>query len=147
MCYLKKDNQTLLLHRTKKKNDVNQGKWIGVGGKFENGETPEECIKREVFEETGYVVNQLKLHGVVMFPELMHGEDEMMYVFTSSSFSGEMHECEEGNLCWIDNDKISTLPMWEGDYHLYEWIKDDSFHSAKIVYKNDRLIEYQETVY
>lgn len=147
MCYIQKDHQTLLLHRIKKEKDINAGKWIGVGGKFEAGESEEECMKREIFEETGLVAHQLQLHGFVSFPGLYYGEDEMMFVYTCHDFSGEIHECNEGNLEWIDNDQISSLPMWEGDYHFFEWLQDDDIHSAKIVYENDKVIEYQEKVY
>ena len=147
MCYLKRQHQTLLLHRIKKQNDINGGKWIGVGGKFEAGESAEECMKREVYEETGLTVHSLKLHGFVSFPGLYYGEDEMMFVYTCDDFSGDMHECDEGILQWVDNDQIPSLPMWEGDYHFFEWLKDDRIHSAKIVYENDHVVEYQETVY
>lgn len=147
MCYLQKDHQTLLLHRNKKKNDINGGKWIGVGGKFEAGESAEECMKREVFEETGLTVHSLKLHGFVVFPGLYYGEDEGMFVYTCDDFTGDIHECDEGDLKWIDDERIPTLPMWEGDYHFFEWLSDSKFHSAKIVYQNDHVIEYQESVY
>lgn len=147
MCYLRRQDQTLLLHRIKKENDINGGKWIGVGGKFETGESAEECMKREVYEETGLLVHALQLHGFVVFPGLYYGEDEMMFVYTCDDFSGEMHECDEGVLQWIDNDQIASLPMWEGDYHFFDWLKDDLIHSAKIVYENDHVIEYQETIY
>lgn len=147
MCYLKRQHQTLLLHRIKKQNDINGGKWIGVGGKFEAGESAEECMKREVYEETGLTVHSLKLHGFVSFPGLYYGEDEMMFVYTCDDFSGDMHECDEGILQWVDNDQIPSLPMWEGDYHFFEWLNDDRIHSAKIVYENDHVVEYQENVY
>lgn len=146
MCYLRKDNQTLLLHRIKKENDINEGKWIGVGGKVETGESIHECMRREIYEETGLEANSLHLHGFVMFPGLYYGNDEGMFVFSCDDFSGEMKDCDEGILQWIDNDKISTLPMWEGDYHLFDWLNDSLFHSAKIVYKNDKLIEYKEDI-
>lgn len=147
MCYLKRDNQTLLLHRIKKQKDINGGKWIGVGGKFETGESAEECMIREIFEETGLKAHSLRLHGFVIFPGLYYGEDEGMFVYTCDDFSGQIHDCDEGILQWIDNDKISSLPMWEGDYHFFEWIKDNHFHSAKIVYEHDCLVEYKEDVY
>lgn len=148
MCYLLKENKTLMLHRVKKQNDINAGKWIGVGGKFEEGESAEECMGREINEETGYVIHSLKLHGFVMFPKLYHGQDEGMFIYTCDDFSGELNiTCDEGILEWIDNDKISSLPMWEGDYHFFDWIKDNQFHSAKIVYENDKVIEYKENVY
>lgn len=147
VCYLKQNNQTLLLHRIKKKDDINQGKWIGVGGKFEIGECAEECMKREILEETGLVAHTLNLHGFVTFPGLYYGEDELMFVYTCDDFSGEIHECNEGILQWIDNEDIASLPMWAGDYHFFEWIKDDRIHSAKIVYDNDQVVEYEEYIY
>lgn len=147
MCYIQRNQQTLLLHRIKKKNDINGGKWIGVGGKFEAGESAEECMRREIFEETGLVAKKLQLHGFVSFPELYYGEDEMMFIYTCHDFDGEIHDCDEGVLQWVDNDKIHSLPMWEGDYHFFEWIKDDKIHSAKIIYENDHVIEYQENSY
>lgn len=147
MCYIQKDHQTLLLHRTKKKNDVNSGKWIGVGGKFEPGESAEECMYREIKEETGLTAHSLTMHGFVTFPGLLNGEDEGMFIFTCHDFSGELHDCDEGDLQWINNDDILSLPMWEGDYHFFDWLKDHQFHSAKLVYKNDQLVEYKEEIY
>lgn len=147
MCYIQKNNQTLLLHRIKNKNDINAGKWIGVGGKFEEAESPEECVIREIKEETGLIAHHVKLRGIVTFPGLYYGQDEMMFMFTCDDFSGEIIECDEGVLEWIDNDRISSLPQWEGDYHLLEWLNDDFIHTAKIVYENDHVIEYQENKY
>lgn len=147
MCYLKRHHQTLLLHRIKKENDINASKWIGVGGKMESGESVEECMRREILEETGFVAHTLHLHGFVVFPGLYYGKDEGMFVYSCDDFSGEMIECNEGVLSWIDDDKISDLKMWEGDYHFFDWMKDDYFHSAKIVYQNDHVIEYKEETY
>lgn len=147
MCYMQHNGKTLMLHRVKKENDINAGKWIGVGGKFNIGECAEECMKREIFEETGLVAHTLKLHGFVSFPGLYHGQDEGMFVYTCDDFSGNLHDCNEGVLQWIKDDEISRLPMWEGDYHFFEWIKDEKFHSAKIVYENDKVIEYKENSY
>lgn len=148
MCYMKKNNQTLLLHRIKKENDINAGKWIGVGGKFEEGESAEECMMREVKEETGLTINHMKLHGFVSFPQLYHGQDEGMFIYTCDDFSGQLNEvCDEGVLKWVDDDQISSLPMWEGDYHFFNWIDDNHFHSAKIVYENNHIVEYKESIY
>ena len=131
-----------MLHRIKKKKDVNKGKWIGVGGKLEAGESPLECIMREVKEETGYQLHQAVCHGFVTFPGLLFGEDEGMFIYTSQDFSGEMVECNEGVLEWIENNQIQPLPMWEGDHYFFDWIKDDLFHIAKITYKEDKLVEF-----
>ncbi len=147
MCYLKCNHQTLLLHRIKKENDINEGKWIGVGGKLESGESVEECIRREIFEETGYIARTLSLHGFVVFPGLYYGKDEGMFVYSCEDFSGDMIECNEGVLEWINDEDISALRMWEGDYHFFDWMKDNHFHSAKIVYQNDHVIEYKEETY
>lgn len=147
MCYLKRNHQTLLLHRIKKENDINEGKWIGVGGKMESGESVEECMRREIFEETGYKAHTLSLHGFVVFRGLYYGQDEGMFVYDCEDFSGDMIECNEGILAWIDDDKINELKMWEGDYHFFDWLKDNHFHSAKIVYQNDNVIEYKEETY
>lgn len=147
MCYLKRNHQTLLLHRIKKENDINEGKWIGVGGKLESGESVEECIRREIFEETGYIAQTLSLHGFVVFPGLYYGKDEGMFVYSCEDFSGDMIECNEGVLEWINDEEIPDLRMWEGDYHFFDWMKDDCFHSAKIVYQNDHVIEYKEETY
>jgi 8-oxo-dGTP diphosphatase len=144
MCYIQHNNQTLLLHRIKKENDINEGKWIGVGGKVEKGEDPFECIEREIKEETGIEIKDLKLHGYVTFPSLYHGRDEGMFVYSCQYFQGNIKECDEGVLQWIDNDKIKDLNIWEADYHFFDWLKDNKFHTAKITYKNDQLIEYKE---
>ena len=147
--YLKRNGQTLLLYRNKKENDINQGKWIGVGGKLEGGETPEECAIREVKEETGYCVHTLKYHGFVVFPGIYYGEDEGMFVFSSDDFSLQLNEdCHEGQLKWIDDCDVLKLPMWEGDYHLFEWMNDNRIHHAKIQYDKDGHVEkYEENVY
>lgn len=142
ICYLKKDHKTLLLHRTKKENDINEGKWIGIGGKIEKGESPIDCIKREVFEESGYILNKINYVGFITFPNIYHGEDEGMFLFTSDDFSGEMiQDCHEGNLKWIDDTKIKELPMWEGDRYFFEWFDKKNKILAKFSYENDKLIE------
>lgn len=114
LCYLEKDGSYLMLLRNKKENDLNEGKWIGVGGKMERGETPEECAVRETREETGLTLKSLKLKGVVEFVS-KKWEDERMYLYTSDSFEGELAECDEGELRWIPKEKVFDLPLWEGD--------------------------------
>ena len=114
LCYIENENQYLMLHRIRKKNDVNHDKWIGVGGKFERGESPEECLLREVKEETGYTLTSWKYRGIITF---VYGEDivEYMSLYTADKYEGTQIDCDEGVLEWVDKDKISELNLWEGD--------------------------------
>ena len=142
LCYIEKDKEYLMLHRTKKKNDINKDKWIGIGGKFEDGESPEECIIREVKEETGLTLNTYKLRCIVTYVST-NWETEYMYVFTSNDFTGELMECNEGDLQWIRKDKITELNTWEGDKIFVEKIqKDNNFFTVKFNYDGDKLIKY-----
>lgn len=146
-CYIEKDGKYLMLHRVKKKNDMNKGKWIGVGGKFEEGESPEECLVREVKEETGLILNSYELRCVVTYVSDKY-ETEQMYVFTSNNFEGELIECDEGNLEWIDKDKILELNIWEGDKFFIEKMqKDNRFFTLKVEYKGDMLVNYKINEY
>ena len=113
-----------MLHRVKKKNDINEGKWIGVGGKLEGRESPEEGAKREIFEETGLTAERLKLHAVITF--LSEQDDERMYLFTCDQFSGVLKECDEGVLEYIDKKKVYELPSWEGD-KIFFWLMHDVY--------------------
>ena len=138
LCYLDIDDQTLLLHRIKKKNDVNHDKWIGIGGKFEHGESPEECIQREFREETGLTLLDWAYRGIVTFVS----EDwcEYMHLFTATRVSGEIRECDEGTLEWVAWDKIAQLPIWEGDKVFLRLLKErETFFSLKLVYEGERL--------
>ena len=142
ICYIEKDEKYLMLHRTKKENDINKEKWIGVGGKFEAGESPEECIVREVKEETGLIINSYKLRCIVTYVS-DNWETEYMYVFTSKDFSGKLIECNEGDLEWIDKDKIFELNLWEGDKIFLDKIqKDNTFFTMKCKYDGDKLLNY-----
>ena len=142
LCYIEKDGKYLMLHRTKKKNDINKDKWLGIGGKFEDGESPEECIVREVKEETGLTLNTYKLRCVVTYVST-NWETEYMYVFTSNDFTGELIECNEGDLQWIGKDKVTELKTWEGDKIFIEKIKNnDSFFTIKFNYDGEKLIKY-----
>ncbi len=142
LCYLEKDNKYLMLHRIKEKKDINKGKWIGIGGHFEENESPEECIVREVKEETGYTLNSWKYRAIITFIS-QKGITEYVSLFTSDDFFGEEIECDEGFLKWIDKDKILDLNLWEGDKIFLELInKQEEFFSLKMVYdENDKLIE------
>ena len=142
LCYIEKDGKYLMLHRTKKKNDINKDKWLGIGGKFEDGESPEECIVREVKEETGLTLNTYKLRCVVTYVST-NWETEYMYVFKSNDFTGELIECNEGDLQWIGKDKVTELKTWEGDKIFIEKIKNnDSFFTIKFNYDGEKLIKY-----
>ena len=132
-----------MLHRVKKENDVNKDKWIAPGGKFEDKESPEECVKREVKEETGLNVRSVKLRAVVTFTS-DRDETDYMYLFTSDDFTGEMIECNEGNLEWVDKDKIFDLNIWEGDkLFLKEIVKDSPFFTLKLEYEGNKLVKYK----
>lgn len=141
-CYIEKDNKYLMLHRVKKKQDLNEGKWMGVGGKFEQNESPEECMMREVKEETGLNVLSYQYRGIVTFVSNLVDEAEYLHLFTIDEFDGEIIECNEGELAWIDKEEIYKLPMWEGDkYFLNLLLERETFFSMKLVYENDDLIK------
>ena len=142
LCYLKKNGKTLMMHRTKKDKDVHEGKWNGLGGKFLKGESPEECVIREVKEESGLRIKKPQLRGVMTFPSFKDKEDWVVFLFTASEFTGRLKECDEGKLEWIEDKKLSALNLWEGDKIFFEWLKEGRFFSAKFVYKNKRLIEH-----
>lgn len=114
LCYILRGDEVLMLHRIKKKNDINQGKWIGVGGKFEPGESPDECLLREAREEAGLTLTSWRCRGVVTFLSDV-GEGEYMYLFTADGFTGELITCDEGELQWVPREFLNTLPHWEGD--------------------------------
>ena len=134
LCYLEKDGKYLMLHRIKKKNDINKEKWIGVGGHFEAEETPEECVIREVREETGLTLNSWAFRGIVTFVS-GDGVVDYMHLFTSDDFSGEMHDCDEGELLWVEKSKIQSLNIWPGDKIFFRLIDENiPFFSLKLVY-------------
>ena len=142
LCYIEENGKYLMLHRTKKQNDINKDKWIGVGGKFEDKESPEECVIREVKEETGLILKSLKLRSIVTYVS-NEWETEYMYVFTADKFEGEIKECNEGDLEWVDEDKILDLKTWEGDRIFLERIlkKDFPFFTARLEYNGDKLVK------
>lgn len=142
LCYIENDEQYLMLHRTKKKNDLNEGKWIGVGGKFEKDESPEECLLREVREETGYTLTSWRYRGIVTFIS-GRAESEYMHLFTADGFTGEQTECNEGELKWISKADVPELNVWPGDrIFLKLLLEREDFFSLKLVYDaGDRLLE------
>jgi len=148
-CYIQKDNKTLMLYRNKKKDDINQGKWIGLGGKFDAGESPEECLMREVKEETGVLITEYQLRGILTF-QVIDTLSEPMYIFvyTASAYEGEVGECDEGTLEWIDTEKILELELWEGDRLFWGWMSEEKgFFSANFKYMQDKLVDYQVSFY
>ena len=142
LCYIEQDGNYLLMHRTKKKNDVNQDKWIGIGGKFEERESPEDCLLREVKEETGLTLTSYQFRGIVTF---LCGESpaEYMHLFTADGFTGELSaDCPEGELAWLPKEKLLELPIWEGDKIFLKLLAEDApFFSLKVVYQGDVLVE------
>ena len=142
LCYIENPaGEYLMLHRVKKKNDVNHDKWIGVGGKFEDGESPEECVCREVLEETGLTLTGYHYRGLVTFVS-NEAETEYMHLFTATGYIGTVKDCDEGVLEWLHKDKLSALPRWEGDKIFLRLIHDPDtpFFSLKLRYEGDRLI-------
>ena len=141
LCYIVKDGKVLMLHRVKKKNDINHDKWIGIGGKFEPEEAPEECILRETKEETGLTLTSWRCRGVVTFLQ-EGGEGEYMYLFTADDFTGELIECDEGDLRWVSMEFLDALPTWEGDRIFLNLLWQDApFFLLTLRYQGDRLVE------
>ena len=144
LCYLEKDDCYLMLHRIYKKQDINKDKWIGVGGKFEYGEAPEECLLREVKEETGLTLLQYQLRGILTFVSDMQ-EPEYIFLYTSNQFEGTLKECEEGGLTWVPKEKIEELNLWEGDKEMFRLLEErEQLFSLKLEYKGDSLIKVTE---
>jgi len=134
-----------MLHRIKKNEDVNAGKWIGIGGKLEEGETPEECLLREVREETGLLLIDYRFCGEVHFLNDVY-PNELMYLYTASKFTGDITECNEGVLAWIDKDKVTSLPMWEGDKVFFELMEKENLPFKLVLnYSGDDLLSYEWT--
>lgn len=141
LCYIEKANKYLMLHRIKKENDYNHDKWIGVGGKFEPGEGPIECLLREVKEETGLTLTKYEYRGIVYF-ESDKWPEEAMHLFTATEFEGELIECDEGELKWIPKNEVIKLNLWEGDkVFLKLLVEDKEFFRLKLRYEGDNLVE------
>lgn len=140
LCYIERGGQYLMLHRIKKAHDENEGKWIGVGGKFEPGESPEECMQREMLEETGLHAEAWRYRGIVTFVSDEWGT-EYMHLFTVHEFSGELRrDCDEGVLKWVDKSAVPSLPLWEGDKIFLRLLtEDEPFFSLKLSYRGDAL--------
>ena len=141
LCYVTRGDEVLMLHRVKKKDDINKDKWIGIGGKFEGEESPDECLLREAKEETGLTLTSWQCRGVVTF--LSEGDEgEYMYLFTADGFEGELADCNEGDLQWVKRDFLDSLPKWEGDQIFLDLLWQDApFFLLKLRYREGKLLE------
>ena len=141
LCYITRGTQVLMLHRVKKEKDINKDKWIGIGGKFLEGESPDECLLREAKEETGLRLTHWQCRGIVTFLNDCC-EGEFMYLFTADGFEGQLTDCDEGTLCWVERDFVDSLPKWEGDKIFLDLLwKDAPFFLLTLRYSGDRLQE------
>lgn len=147
LCYIEKDGNYLMLHRNARKQDINEGKWIGVGGHFKKDESPEECLLREVKEETGLTLLQANFRGIVTFIS-EKGQTEYMCLYTANKYQGELCACNEGELKWIPKEEVLSLNIWEGDKIFLELLqKDTPFFSLKVHYKGETLVEHELKIY
>lgn len=141
LCYIERGGEYLMLHRVKKENDENHDKWIGLGGKFMEGESPEDCMCREVYEESGLYVRKWRYRGIVTFVSDEWGT-EYMHLFTCSDFTGNLKDCDEGILEWISKAEVLNLPIWEGDRIFLRLLESEApFFSLKLCYSGDTLAE------
>lgn len=142
LCYMERENQYLMLHRVKKQKDINKDKWIGVGGKFEDKESPEDCLLREVREETGLTLTSYRFRGIITFITDRY-ETEYMHLYSADAWEGDMIECNEGDLEWLDQSEVFNLKIWEGD-KIFFWLMqhDVPFFSLRLEYVGDELVSY-----
>jgi len=156
LCYVidKTSNKTLMLHRTKKENDYHEGKWNGLGGKLEQGESPEDCVIREIKEEAGLTIKSPKMRGFITFPFFDGVDDWYVFLFTVENFSGKIIDSPEGNLEWIPNDRLTELNLWDGDKIFLEWVfsenspeKNGRFFSAKFIYEDRKYKSHSVNFY
>ena len=148
LCYIERDQRVLMLHRVKKENDIHQGLWVGLGGKVEPGESPDECVVREVYEESGLTVLNPQLRAILTFPGFADGpQDWMVFLYSATEFTGELKVCDEGDLAWIDRDKLDDLAMHEGDRHFLRSMQQYRMFSAKLTYDGEKLLDYQLVLY
>lgn len=142
LCYIEKDNKYLMMHRVKKENDINRDKWVGIGGHFEADETPEECLLREVREETGLELTDYRLRGIITFIS-DRCPTEYMFLYTASGYTGEISTCDEGILEWVEKNMVYSLPIWEGDKIFFKLLEDETdFFTLKLRYEGDKLVEH-----
>ncbi len=142
LCYVRRGEQTLMVHRIKKANDMHQGKWNGLGGKLEPGESPEECARREIFEEAGLEVRTLTWKGILTFPGFANDEDWYAFVFLASVQDGRLIESPEGDLRWVDKRDLLGLNLWEGDRIFIPWLDRPGVFSGKFAYSDGKLVDH-----
>ena len=147
LCYITDSEKTLMLHRVKKENDMHEGKWNGLGGKLEAGESPEECVIREVYEESGLTIKNPKLKGIITFPKFNEIDDWLVFVYTANDFQGNTIDSDEGVLEWIHNSKLLDLNLWEGDKVYLKWLDKNELFSAKFIYKKRKLVDFDVVFY
>ena len=149
LCYIidKKQNSILMIHRVKKENDYHKGKWNGLGGKFEPGESPEECAIREIKEESGLIVENVSLKGLITFPMFDEVEDWYVFLFVADKFTGELIDSNEGVLKWIPNEELTKINLWEGDKYFIPWLFGDKFFSAKFLYQKGEYLNHEVNFY
>ena len=147
LCYLKMDGKTLMIHRIKKENDMHQGKWNGLGGKLNPGESPEDCVIREVREESGLTISEPILKGFLTFPKFANDEDWYAFVFVARKIEGSLIESDEGVLKWIDDDQLLNLDLWEGDLIFLPWLERPGIFSGKFIYRDGTLVEHSVNFY
>lgn len=147
LVYVRAGGQTLMLHRVKKAQDIHAGKWNGLGGKLEPGETPEACAVREVREESGLEIDPPQWRGLLTFPDFAHGEDWYAFVFVARSFRGELIDSPEGRLAWVPDATMADLPLWPGDRIFLPWLDDERFFSASFSYVDGELEAWHATLY
>lgn len=141
LCYIERDGKYLMMHRVKKEHDINKDKWVGIGGHFEADESPEECLLREAREETGLTLTDYKQRGIITFMS-DRWQTEYMFLYTASAYEGEIGECNEGTLEWIDKEKVYELPLWEGDKIFFRLLEEQRPHfSLKLRYVGEALVE------
>jgi len=143
LCYIEKDGAYLMIHRIKKENDLNKDKWVGVGGKLEEGESPFDCVRREVYEETGVNIKDPRYRGIITFVSDKWGT-EYMHLFTATDYDGEIdYDCDEGKLEWVKKELVPSLPIWEGDKIFFDLMeKEERFFSLKLCYEGDALVSH-----
>ena len=142
LCYIEQDGRYLLLHRNRRVDDMHYGLWVGLGGKFERGESPEECIVREVREESGLEITDPVLRGVITFAGEPGEDDWYVFLFTADTFTGELKTCDEGDLAWVGMDELDALPMHAGDHRFVRWLREkDGLFTVKFTYENGALTD------